>query len=525
MGGNLALLSRPRVLFALVALCGSVVTLLTFTLPALRALSALWPHLAALWSISGNRAQLGWIFVKAASPLLWVAIVVLLYWLWLALTDLFGGEAPTDSASPAKGQDVLESPSPATKRQLRNKDHGLPRHRHRTAGELAGQRRTRHLQGCHQLRRPSHPLAKLNISTVPMQAHTASSQPQPASLDHGTGNALPPVTTTVYVCISLLGEVSVVVTNPANGQRANVDLQAPKRRELLAFFAWQRGKRIPRDTILHEVFERSLPEDPEEGEIDEAEKVRSNFATQVKLLRQDINTVAAILGLPRLNVLEHSPKEWWLASYCQVIDLDLIEKQYRIIEQAVREESLEATAVRDACDRLIDAYQKGDFLAKHVMNQEYDPWVQCWVRDPFTRYRDYYLTALWIRAEGEGLAAEKITGDNEQDRMQKQRACFGRAAHFYETYALYAVNMRADAKVYGREPGERIRTSERALRRAMYMYGLMQNTQAVDALFERYKKALRLVFPSGTIWKPSAETDDVLAEARAQTRQHRLQGT
>ena len=343
-------------------------------------------------------------------------------------------------------------------------------------------------------------------------------QPAPLSAEGVAADAAGNGENSVYVIITLLGEVAVTVVNPATGQRARVDMQSsPKRRELLAYFAWQRKKTIPRTAILHDVFKRHLQSRPAEDEAeDEARRAKSNFATQVKLLRNDINAVAQTIGLPRLRVVEHA-KEWWLAPYCRVSDLDTIEQHYRRLEQVVREQTLVTPEVAQACDHLISAYQ-GDFLEKHVRNHEFDPWSQCWVRVPFTTYRDIYLTALWTRAEYEVFVGETIMGESEQDRLYKQCACFERAARLYEEYALYAPNTRFDTKVYGREPGERIRLGERALQRAMAMYSRSQNTQAADAAFEGYKRVMRSIFPPGVGWEPSVETREVLAEARAHTR-------
>ncbi len=505
-------------LFGLLALAGLLVTLFQFTRPAVQALAAIFPHLAHLWTISGNRGPIVWLAVRAVAPLLWLVMVALVYWLWLGVTDLFHEEAQIPAVNRGHALGVT---APAPLRPSPPAPDSPPHKRLHTSSQLAARRHTRHLLGRHQLRHASHPLATLPAITAEQPAPQASPL-EPAALSHGAGTAHELASPPVYVQIRLLGEVSVVVRNPHTGQEAKIPMQAShKRRELLAYFAWQRDKTILRDAILHDVFERGLSEDDGDG-IDEAQKVKSNFASQVKFLRQDINAVAATFGLPRLNVVDHA-REWWLAPYCRVIDLDLIEEQYRIIEAAIRDNTVETTDVRDACDRLIAAY-RWDFLEKHVKNREYEPWHQCWVRAPFTTFRDYYLTALWIRAEYEAVAGEKVVGNDEQERMRQQRACFARAGYFYEKYALHAPNTRFDLKVYGREPGERIRTSERALRRGLEMYSLSLNIQAVDALFENYKKVMRTVFPAGLPWKPSPETEEVLAEARAQTRTHRLQG-
>jgi len=350
----------------------------------------------------------------------------------------------------------------------------------------------------------------------------ASSPPSDAALisEDGGGNGCSDEAETIYLFISLLGEVSVVVRNPETGQQMEVPMQrSPIRRELLAYVAWQRGKTIKRDKLLHDIFERELSDDEK---LDEIDRVSQNFNKHTQLLRNDINAVAKQVGLPRLLVLEHAT-DWWLAKYCRVVDLDIIDSEYSIIERAVREGNLESPVVRTACDRLIDVYRERDFLQKHVGDHEFEPWVQSWVRDPFTSYRDYFLAALWYRAEIERITGEHLVAEGEAQQSQ-QRSCFERAASLYERYALYAPKTRFDKKVYGREPGVRISQSERALRRCIDMYSLTNNTQAVDKVYEEYKKLMRSIFPSGVAWKPSQETVMVLEEAKAQTRAHRFRG-
>jgi hypothetical protein len=336
----------------------------------------------------------------------------------------------------------------------------------------------------------------------------------------------------VYVIIHLLGEITVEVLSPDGSKREAVSMKPSEvRRELLAYLAWQRGKTIPRDFILRDVFQHRLTK---EDERDEDERLKNLFSQHNKNLRGDINQVAARLGHEtRLRVTEYDSTEWWLADYCIVPDLDEVEAQWKVIDLAARAGKLETVAVRDACDRLIAAYP-GDFLEKQVKNHEYD--TQSWVRGPFTLYRDYMLAALWYRAEYERIAGDRIGKDieesryNSQDEISRAKAeqgtYYDRAADFYRRYALYAPSTRFDTKVYGKEPGERIRLSERALRWAIRMYSLSReggNLQAADGVFETYKKVLIPVYRSvHQDWKPSKETEKVLENARAMTTAHQF---
>jgi hypothetical protein len=541
-----------RAIFIGIVLIAMLVAGVTLTLPAVHDLAGIFPQFSQLWSIAGNRVEIFWLFVKAASPLLVAVIALILYLLWSLVMG--GEEAQPKHAAPAPSlgrearapQPTFFSPQarpgapaytsqappsapaspeyvpPAQPTGVVHISQPLPRvqrGRQRTgaaapeAGALAKQRKRQWQQKRFEGRTPlAHSrLAEVAGGLSPRASETGGED------DEAAGDAAP----LAELDIRLLGEISLVVRNLATSREMTVPmLRSGKRRELLAYVAWQRGKRIMRDKLLHDVFERELGGD--EGDEPDVERLSANFNTQTKLLRRDINEVAQKLGLPRLKILDHDP-DWRLLDYCRVVDLDIIDSQYSVIERAVRDGNLETPAVREACDRLIEAYHETDFLQRHVERREFEPWAQSWVRDPFTAYRDYYLAALWYRAEIERITGERLAGDGEQLSVQ-QRAYFERAASLYERYALYAPKTRFDKKVYGREPGVRISQSERALRRCIDMYSVTNNTQAVDHVYEEYKKLMRQVFPSGVTWKPSAETVTVLEEARAQTREHRFRG-
>jgi hypothetical protein len=527
--GKRAILSGGGVLLAM------GVAFVALTLPAVHDLRGIFPQLSHLWAIGGNRTEIVWLFVKAAAPLLLLVIALIVYLLWglLRSEQEPSGRAPGPPAARVTGVsgDSRYAPVPQAPRPSPT-GAGSGTSSHSGAAGRPGAVRTLPTEKKRQVEERRKVLRRQRNAGRTSIAHDQLSRIDAVPGKEGRSGAGNQVGTgvaarggseeevAVYLSISLLGEVSVVVCNPETGRRMEVPMQrSPRRRELLAYVAWQRGKTVKRDKLLHDIFERDLPEDDERDDI---ERVSQNFNKHTQLLRNDINSVAGQLGLPRLMVLEHAT-DWWLAKYCKVVDLDAIDAEYSIIERAVREGNLETPAVREACDRLIEAYRDRDFLQKHVQDHEFEPWTQSWVRDPFTSYRDYFLAALWYRAEIERISGERLAAEGET-LQARQRACFERAASLYERYALYAPKTRFDKKVYGREPGVRISQSERALRRCIDMYSLTNNTQAVDTVYEEYKKLMRSVFPSGVAWKPSPETVVVLEEARAQTREHRFRG-
>ncbi len=145
---------------------------------------------------------------------------------------------------------------------------------------------------------------------------------------------------------------------------------------------------------------------------------------------------------------------------------------------------------------------------------------------PFTHDRDYYLQALWYAACYEQQAGQRSLPDDEESRTE-QRGHLGRAAEWYRQYAQYACNARFDEQVsydsIRNVYGERIGQSERALRRCLVLYGIMEQTQQVDKVYNAYATQMTRLFHAwGHTWEPSPETLEDLRRAKEQTSAYRF---
>lgn len=337
------------------------------------------------------------------------------------------------------------------------------------------------------------------------------------------------------VSITLLKKVGMTLMT-AQGISRDVPLSLnAKRVQLLAYLAWLRGQPINRDRMLEQVFGHG--KDDEEAT---REKLGEAFDSHKKLIRWDlreaINQLNAEAGgeliPPDLDIFSHKQRLYWLSEVCHVADLEEIEMQHKVIELARKDGMLVDQVpddVKKACDQLMTAYT-GDFLEELVTDylDDFEPWVSSWARKPYTLFRDYYLQALWYAAEyglrqGQQFSDGRLDIDSEAKRKE-QRKHWGQAAQHYRTYAMGACNSRFDMKVTfgsgGREHGERVIMSERALRRSLVLYGSIGATHQVDQVYSAYYKQMRSI--SAKAWEPSKATLTDLRSAKEQTNAYRF---
>jgi hypothetical protein len=335
-----------------------------------------------------------------------------------------------------------------------------------------------------------------------------------------------------HVRLRVFNEVVLALLNEGDEEIPVPLGNYPKRQEMLAYLAWHRSG-IPRDRFLEEVFGHGIPD--EEAS---TEKLGERFDSHRKLLRRRLRAVLSAHGA--LTAQGALPAEfdpfvseggiWRLAPSCRVVDLEVIEHCYSVIAQARRAGRLVQEVpgeVRQACEELLAAYP-GDFLASYIQRypELVEPWEgrSSWIRKPFTQGRDWYLEALWWLGEAEWREGLTFGGPPLGElALRQQRQSFARAAQRYADYALSACATRFDSKVSfgsGSEPGERVLMSERALRRAVLLWGSLSQTGQVDQLWRAYWSQMRKI--SDRRWEPRRETLADLETARAQTNAYRL---
>jgi hypothetical protein len=331
--------------------------------------------------------------------------------------------------------------------------------------------------------------------------------------------------------LRVFGEI--VLALQRGGEEIPVSLGTyPKRQELLAYLAWHR-QGVPRDQLLEEVFGHGQPD--EEAH---TQRLSERFDSHRKILRRRVREALIAQGvltereaLPAaLDPFASEGGIWRLASGCQVIDLDMIQGSYGVLTQARKEGRLVQEVPREvmrACEELLAAY-RGDFLASYIQRypELVQPWEgrSSWIRKPFTQGRDWYLEALWWLGEAEWREGLTFGSPPPSElALRQQRQSFARAAQCYADYALAACATRFDSKVSfgsGGEPGERVLMSERALRRAVLLWGSLSQTGQVDQLWRAYWSQMRRI--SDRRWEPRRETLADLETARAQTNAYRL---
>ena len=339
----------------------------------------------------------------------------------------------------------------------------------------------------------------------------------------------------IYISITLLGKLTMTLHAPGGIVRA-VSLKVnPKSLELLAYLGWKRSTGVRRDLLLEQIWGH--------GRTDEEatrEKLGWAFDSARKALRAAVQQAAEqlnaergeILFDPKLDILEHANQVWRLSPLCRVIDLETVESQYRIIVDA-KMRGILANAVpeyvKHACDALIAAYG-GDFIGMLIRDhpEDLEPWVDAWMRDPVTYYRDCYLQVLWYAAEYERQAGQRLAGERSASDIEsrcKQRECWGRAAELYRLYAMHACNNRLDSKVHfdlrGRGNGERVTWSEHALIGCIMLYGKLGYPYLIDEVYNAYYNLM--IDISDENWAPREDTLKAVQAAKEQTSVYRLE--
>ncbi len=505
----------------------ALVALVIWTVPNLGEFVRNAAQFPLFWQIAGNRWEIIRLVVTVFSPVILALLVGACCWLWYTIRP-FLMTTPAETGV----QNAQQQPEPATIQVV--------------LGPQAG------------MMRPTFPPPPITLPETPVppvyeeQQHDTGDEhayqvqrtereqsPQPpaptnAAAQHveQSGAADPALGSAVYVVVNLLGEVSMTVQTADGTLRLPVLLPGNAMRvQLLAYIAWQQGKKVHRDKMLEDVFGHRKSDEEATPR-----KLSETFQSHRKLIRLDVRTTigklnaqAGLEAIPAaLDIFANSQKNWWLAETCRVADLEIVKANYRVIEQAENGGLLANSVpehIRDACESLIAAY-KGDFLENLLRDYPYDfdPWTQSWARKPFTLYRDYLLDALWYAAGFELQAGQALSGQQDKAQQAQQNRHYDRAARHYRIYAMSACSSRFDLKVsfskIGREHGERVTMSERALRRCLMLYGAMGSTYMVDKIYSTYYKHMRRI--SAEAWKPAQETLADLEAARSRTSAYRL---
>jgi hypothetical protein len=329
------------------------------------------------------------------------------------------------------------------------------------------------------------------------------------------------------VAISLLKEVTIIVQN-GQGIKRTVELNRQSKetrryvqRELLIRLASQKGLPVKREKLIEDVFAYGLPQDRYD-----MTKLTRQFNKMTQFLREDVNREASQLGLPELLVTQWDQKtDTWRLSLddCCVLDLVEVERAYNVLKEATGDEILQPH-IQEACQALLDAY-RGDFLENYIeayINEGgSDDWVDHWARDLYTLYRDMYFDALWYRAEYWRFMADLTAGSTDAERTL-QNNWYETAAKLYGQYALHVPTKFNDhsAMLFDVKIKQRISPGERAMRSCLDCYTATGNTQAADKTYREF--AGRLSDLTMGKWKPRADTEEAIKNARAQTKAHRM---
>ena len=536
--GKLPCFRKPPFLPTLLVATSALGALVIWTIPNLEEFIRNATQFSLLWQVAGNRREIIRLFVTVFSPVVITLLVSGCCWLWCTIKPFVLAEKAEASAADGSQPGLAMSPTRASSTQSTEMSVSSP---HTPPPALPVTPIP-----------PIHEEVQAQSSTVPSGAGAADAAcsaqvqftaveqtPEPSQAitaapadkrEPGAGREEKPP---VYVIINLLGEVSMTVQTPDGALRLPVSLSGNTIRvQLMAYIAWLQGKKVNRDKLLEEVFGH--------GKADEdatPRKLTDAFDSHRKLIRQDLRQTIGKLNEqaghevvpPALDIFANGQKLWWLAETCRVPDLEAVETFYRVMEQAENAGQLANSipeAVRDACESLIAAY-RGDFLENLLRDHryEFDPWANSWVRKPFTLYRDYFLEALWWAGSYALLAGQALNDERDELQQQQQHSYYDRAARYYRTYAMRACSSRFDLKVSfgrpGREHGERIIMSERALRRCIMLYGAMGSTHMVDKVYSAYYKHIRRF--SSDMWEPDPDTVKDLEAARSRTSAFRLQ--
>ena len=543
---------------------GALLAFLTWTLPNWRLLSYSLAHFATLWALPANRRVLLVLLVKGGSPLIVALLFAACLWLFATLQPFVGNRAGTLSAFTESAQMAapgeyhapaaaaafpltLLAPSPSVEvfeplPQFDQADAASkqpdPSHRRRKS------RPARADQAVHPGATVLSPHAAALLKRRSRRFQRAPAPETAPGEENEQAQTPPPALPDLHdavLDIRLLKTVQIILVG-ADGHRLVVSFTTHVRRvQLLAYLGWhwQQQARVNREIIMEQVFGHGLPDEKATPE-----KLASDFNSHRKLLRRDIRMAIAQLNTqagrevfpPDLDIFANQQQLWWLSPLCRVTDLETVMGYHQVIEVARTEGRLVESIpdeVKAACDALIAAYP-GDFLADLLRDYaiDFEPLHTSWVRKPFTLYRDAYLEALWYAAEyemrvgtlrDEDAPSDPVSTEGEQ-RTRKSHESLARAAQLYYRYAMKACESRFDTKVTfgkpGRQHGERVIMSERALRRCLMLYGSIGSTHLVDQAYSTYTKQMKRI--SADVWNPGEETLKELEQAKARTGQFRL---
>ncbi len=340
---------------------------------------------------------------------------------------------------------------------------------------------------------------------------------------------------TASVVISLLKQVKVKLLLP-DGTETEVRLHWGEhaiRLILLAYIAWRRGAPVDRDKLLEQVLARGRRKDYTVDQLGEAfSEIKKQLREDLKKAVAELNSAAgAVLVPPTIDFFSTEPGGFYLLHpSCRVRDLEMIEEHHREIERASKEgllaEKLDGSLpswVIETCEKLLAAYP-GDFLEELLL--KFPEEFGAWVREPVTRYRDYYLEALWIRATHESALARNFADERltEEQNAEQHRHYQAKAAQSYVDYAMYAINNGWDRKLRfayrAGKDGERVVMSQRAMRRAVVLLGQMGRTDLIDRHYLTYKEKMQAL--SEGHWKPDPDTEADVAAAKKQTGAYRF---
>jgi len=564
---------KPPVIPALIVCVGALFALLVWSLPNWELFAQNVSRFPFLWQVEANRRAMLLLVFKVYSPLIVGLQLAACCWLWTLIQPFLPAQGRT-----SQNQRTFHHIQPTTtnvqvaggarKRRQIDPETPLPPMTHISSTELGqhnGERmhwnagpsssRTGEVSAQQaELLQRRHQQYHGGIASTGTQTVQDALLPSPddaqqknAADGEDRGIVAQGVPSTPIVAPSRLGqerpyEVTITLLKKVGmrietAQGISRDVPLPlnaKRVQLLAYIAWLCGQPVNRDRMLEQVFGHG--KDDEDAT---REKLGEAFDSHKKLLRNDLREtirvvneeIGVILIPPDLDIMTHKGRLWSLAEICHVADVEVLEACHKIIELARKDGLLVDQVpdyVKEACDQLIATYA-GDFLEELVTDylDEFEPWAGSWARKPYTLYRDYYLQAVWYAAEyevrqGQQFADERIDAEGEANRKE-QRKHWGQAAQLYRTYAM-SCNSRFDMKVTfgggGREPGERVVMSERALRRCLVLYGSIGATYQVDQVYAAYNKQMRSI--SAKAWEPSSETLADLRSAKSQTNAYRF---
>lgn len=505
---------------------GTLLALVIWALPNWGIFQRDLPHFALLWQEPGNRLGLIAVIVKVLSPLIVGLIVATTLWLMSTLRS----SVPMRPVGYAPETPIPDIRSPGAPMATRPRQPGKAVERHsRPPRTSAGQTRVARLRE-QRRKRLQKPVTPATVTDEPSPAEENQALLLRRAPESRASSASTPPEP--YVLVNLLEHVRITLHAPGVDRVVPFTLNA-RRVQLLAYLAWKRTTRTHRDKMLEAIFGHG-----QDDEFSDPAKLSEQFDSHRKLFRRDlrraIHDLNEELGQevipPDIDIFESWQRFWSLnVTVCRVPDIEAVEAEHRLIEQAKKEGRIGQHVppdVRDACERLLAAYP-GDFLKEFLRagSGNFDPWVSSWVRHPFTQYRDMLLQAIWYKAEYELQAGQRMEGHAANtDQLQIQHGHYERAAKLYDRYATTACDSRFDLKVTfaratGRPHGERIVMSERAMRRALMLYGTLQNTAQVEQIYTTYYKQMRKL--SGE-WQPSPETLTELANAKSRTSAYRL---